>query len=112
MGCFHKSFLAAALACGVFVSAPSIAQRGDSPRGAAASSTEMTHGEVRRVDKFSGKLTVSHGAIRSLEMPPMTMAYAVSDSKMLDQVKRGDKVRFRAADNGGKLTITELQVLQ
>jgi Cu/Ag efflux protein CusF len=31
---------------------------------------------------------------------------------MLEQVKAGDKVRFRAANQGGAFTVTEIQVAQ
>ena len=39
----------------------------------------------------------------------MTMVFVAGDPAMLEKVKQGDKVRFRAADKGGQLTITEIQ---
>ncbi|MBA3772762.1 MAG: copper-binding protein [Ramlibacter sp.] len=70
---------------------------------------EMTEAEVRKVDKDNKKITLKHGAIRNLDMPPMTMVFGVSDAALLDKVKEGDKVRFSATGEGGKYTVTELQ---
>ncbi len=74
-----------------------------------AAATDMTEGEVRKVDKATGKITLKHGEIKGLDMPPMTMVFGVSNAAMLDQVKAGDKIRFRASNDGGKFTVTEIQ---
>lgn len=84
------------------------------PTGSAAAAKpaaagEMTEAEVRKVDKENKKITLKHGAIKSLDMPPMTMVFGVSDAKLLEKVKAGDKVRFAATGEGGKFTVTELQ---
>jgi Cu(I)/Ag(I) efflux system periplasmic protein CusF len=39
----------------------------------------------------------------------MTMVFQVTDASLLEKVKAGDKVRFVAANPGGKLTVTEIQ---
>lgn len=70
---------------------------------------EMTEAEVRKVDKDNKKITLKHGVIKNLDMPPMTMVFGVSDAKLLDKVQAGDKVRFTATGEGGKFTVTELQ---
>jgi len=75
----------------------------------AAAAGEMTEAEVRKVDKDNRKITLKHGAIKNLDMPPMTMVFGVSDAKLLDQVQAGDKVRFTASAEGGKFTVTDLQ---
>lgn len=76
--------------------------------GQAAGS--MTDGEVRKVDKGAGKLTIRHGAIPSMNMPSaMTMVYRVKDAAMLDQVKAGDKVKFSMEKAGGQYTVTRLE---
>jgi Cu(I)/Ag(I) efflux system protein CusF len=79
------------------------------PQAAAtAAAATMAEGEVRKVDKDAGKITLRHGEIKSLEMPPMTMVFQVKDKTMLDQVKAGDKVRFSVDKVGGVLTITAI----
>ena len=64
---------------------------------------------MRKVDKDAAKITLSHGEIRNLEMPPMTMVFQVKDKAMLDKVKAGDKVRFAADKVGGAYTIIQIE---
>ena len=75
--------------------------------GAAA--PEMTDGEVRKIDLDAGKLTLKHGDIKNLDMPGMTMVFLVKDKAMLDKLKTGDKVKFKAINDAGKFTVTEIQ---
>lgn len=75
---------------------------------AAQPSSAMADGEVQKVDKDAGKITLKHGPIPSLEMPSMTMVFRVKDPAMLDAVKTGDKVRFSAEKSGGTLTVTQI----
>ena len=44
-----------------------------------------------------------HGEIKNLEMPGMTMVFQVKDPTVLDTLKTGDKVKFRAEKAGGGL---------
>jgi Cu(I)/Ag(I) efflux system periplasmic protein CusF len=74
--------------------------------------TEMTDGEVRKVDKDARKLTLRHSEIRQLDMPAMTMVFRVSDPMMLDKVKAGDKVKFKAEGSAGTFTVTEIEVVR
>ena len=78
-------------------------------QASSAASAAVADGEVRKVDKANGKVTIKHGEIKALNMPPMTMVYPVSDVAMLDKVKAGDKVQFTATSDGGKLTVTGIQ---
>jgi uncharacterized cupredoxin-like copper-binding protein/Cu/Ag efflux protein CusF len=73
--------------------------------------SDLTDGEVRKVDKDTKKITIKHGDIRNLDMPAMTMLFKVSDPAMLDAVKPGDKVRFRAEKAGGAIVVTEIRVV-
>ncbi len=76
---------------------------------AAAAAADFAEGEVRKVDKAAGKVTLRHGEIKNLDMPPMTMVFTAATPGMLDPLKVGDKVRFRAANQGGTYTVTEIQ---
>ena len=69
----------------------------------------MTDGEVRKVDKENKKITLKHGEIKNLDMPGMTMVFQVKDPAMLDMVKPGDKVMFKAEKANGALVVTEIQ---
>ena len=81
---------AAGLAVGAFAQAPT------------------SDGEVQKIDKAQGRITLRHGAIKSLDLPPMTMAYRVRDSHLLDAVTVGDTVRFAAAKVDGQYTVTAI----
>jgi Cu/Ag efflux protein CusF len=104
----------AALAAGLLVGAFAYAddahhkKEGAAAQGATQSGA-ISEGEVRRVDKDAKKITLRHGPLANLDMPAMTMVFQVKDPAMLDQVKVGDKVKFRAEKVGSVFTITELQ---
>lgn len=77
---------------------------------APVATADLTDGEVRKVDKDAGKLTLRHGPIRNLDMPPMTMVFKAADPKLLDTVKPGDRVRFAAArDSGGGYIVNAIE---
>lgn len=76
---------------------------------AALAQAALTDGEVRKVDKAAAKLTLRHGRIENLDMPPMTMVFRVADPKLLDGLKDGDHVRFRAERIGGLFTVTVVE---
>jgi Cu/Ag efflux protein CusF len=79
---------------------------------AAAFAQGLADGEVRKIDKENGKITLKHGEIKSLDMPPMTMVFQVNDPALLDKVKPGDKVQFNAVKDGSKLTVTEIKAVK
>ena len=74
-----------------------------------AQSTDMSSGEVRKIDKGAGKITLKHGEIKNLDMPPMTMVFQVRDPALLDKAKPGDKVRFTAEQKDGAIIITTIE---
>ena len=80
------------------------------PLVALAQVAPLTNGEVRKVDKEAGKITLKHGPIENLEMPAMTMVFRVKEPAMLEEVKTGDKVRFAAQKVNGALTVTQIEV--
>jgi Cu/Ag efflux protein CusF len=70
-----------------------------------------SEGEVRKVDKEAGKITMRHGPIANLEMPAMSMVFRAKDKAMLERVKEGDKVRFKAEKVQGAFTLTEIEAI-
>jgi len=73
------------------------------------SATDLTDGEVRRIDQAGGRLTLKHGEIRNLDMPPMTMVFQVRDPAVLQRLKVGDRLRFRAVQEGGTFVVTDVE---
>lgn len=78
----------------------------------AAAPDSMSSGEVKKVDKSAGKLTIKHGPLENLDMDAMTMVFRVKEPVTLDQVNVGDKIRFVAEQPNGQLTVTKLEKLQ
>ena len=76
---------------------------------AAVAASDTTDGEVRKVDVEGGKLTLKHGEIKNLEMPGKTMVFVAKDKALLETLKAGDTVKFKAINDGGKFTVTDIQ---
>lgn len=54
-------------------------------------------------------MTLRHGDIGSLDMPPMTMVFHVSDNRLIESLAPGDTVRFRVIAEGTRYRITALE---
>ena len=70
--------------------------------------TPSVNGEVIKLDKAAGRVTLKHGEIKHLDMPPMTMVFRAADPKLLDGVAVGDRVRFTVERIGGQYTVTAI----
>ncbi|WJF90506.1 copper-binding protein [Paraburkholderia bonniea] len=69
----------------------------------------LADAEIKKVDVANGMLTLKHGALENVGMPPMTMAFKVKSAAMLKQVHEGDKVKVRVDNVNGTLTIVKLE---
>lgn len=87
-------------------------QPGKAESKLATASAAWTEGEVARVEKAAGTVTIKHGAMPKFDMPPMTMPYRVKDKSVLDQLKPGDKIRFDVDAVGGVFTVLRLEKLK
>lgn len=74
-----------------------------------AQATQLVEGEVRRIDKEQGKVTLRHGPIVKYDMPPMSMVFETKSASMLDGLNVGDKVLFDVDKGGGAMTIIEMK---
>ena len=88
------------------IAAPLYAQPATPP---AAQSGVMSEGVVRKIDAANGKITLKHGPIVNLDMPPMTMVFRVQLPELLNAVKVGDTVKFHAESINGALTVTAIR---
>lgn len=110
MNAIQRTALAAFTTAAIAVSAtPALAQTSQPTGATATAAGEMTSGEVKKIDKQAGRVTLQHGDIKNLGMPGMTMTFAVKDKAALDKLKVGDKVKFAAVDDNGKLTVIAIQ---
>lgn len=91
--------------------APAQTSPGSKPAtpAATASSLPLVDAEVRKVDLGAGKITLKHGEIPNLDMPPMSMVFRASRPGQLDAFEAGDKVRFSAEEIQGVLTVVHIE---
>ena len=75
----------------------------------AAGASDLTEGEIRKVDKDNKKLTIKHGPLKNLDMPGMTMVFGVKEDAMLEKLDTGAKVRFQAEKIDGKIVVTKIE---
>ena len=94
------------LLAATFIASTARAEPASAPAAAASEAV------VRKVDPSAGKITLRHGPIANLDMPPMTMVFRVSEPALLGNVKAGDTVRFSAEKIGGAYTVTAIEVLR
>lgn len=79
------------------------------PAMAGSDVEPQSEGVIRKIDAARGKVSIAHGEIANLKMPPMTMTFTARDAAMLKGFKEGDKVRFRAAEVKGNLTVVGIE---
>lgn len=94
---------------GVFVQDAAHCAANNQAINPAVQAEGMTSGQVRKIDKEAGKLTLKHERIANLNMPPMTMVFRVQEKSMLQALQVGDTILFKAVDRNGELTITEIR---
>jgi Uncharacterized conserved protein len=75
----------------------------------AAEAAALSEGVVRKVDAANAKVTLRHGPIANLDMPPMTMVFRAQPAELLDGLQAGDAVRFRAERIDGAYTVTAIE---
>jgi len=92
---------------GAYASETRIAAKETKPAAAAAAA--WTDGEVLRVDKAAGSVTIKHGPMPKFDMPAMAMSYRVKDKSAIDRLKPGDRIRFEVDSVGGVFTVTRLE---
>jgi Cu/Ag efflux protein CusF len=101
---------AAALACATALQAQGAH---DSHAGhgtqATAPAEAMATGEVRKIDRAQGRITLRHGPLPNLGMGAMTMVFRAADPGLLERVNEGDQVRFSAERVDGALTVVALE---
>ena len=108
----------ALFAAALLTSAPAWAQAPAADSHAAhhpaanAQQADLSEGEVTRVDVAALKVTLRHGELKNLNMPPMTMVFRVQDAAQLAPLKAGDKVRFRAEQVKGAYYATRIEKAQ
>ena len=77
--------------------------------GTVGAALPWAQAEVRRIDTAAGKISLKHGEIKNLDMPPMSMVFQVPDTSQLAGLKVGDSVRFTAEQINGAYTVIRIE---
>src|SRR6266487_7088980 len=80
------------------------------PSPVSPSEMTMARGEVTKIDKVAGKITVKHGPLISLRMAAATTDFRVKDPAMLNLVKEGDRINFSVDKVNGAIFVTQLEL--
>lgn len=75
----------------------------------ARQQTASGSGLVVGIDREKGVLTISHGAMPALSMPPMTMGYSVKNKDQLADLQPMQRVEFQVTYDGNDYSITEIK---
>lgn len=78
----------------------------------AMAQAPMAEGEVRRLDLANAKVTIRHGEIKSLDMPPMTMVFTARPPSILKDLQVGDRIRFEADEQNSQYIVTRIEKIQ
>jgi len=94
------------------VSANATANHG--PQGAAAGpgpadGNDWANVEICCIDVAANKITLRHGPIPRLDMPPMTTVFHARDATLLQGLRLVMAVRFRAQKVGGAYIVTDIK---
>ena len=117
--CFIAALLASAPGTAALAQAPADSHPASEPAVTAppaqampveaAAADDLSEGEITRWDPRTLKLSLRHGEIKNLGMPPMSMVFRVQDAAVVGSLQPGDKVRFRAEQVNGAYTVTRVE---
>lgn len=93
--------------------APALAQTSASATTATPAeptdASALSEGEITRWDPRTLRVTLRHGELKNLGMPPMTMVFRVKNADAMTGLQPGDKVRFRAEQVNGAYHATQIE---
>jgi Cu(I)/Ag(I) efflux system periplasmic protein CusF len=89
--------------------APAAPATSEVKQDTAKSNLPMATAEIRKIDLENKKITLKHSEIKNLDMPSMTMVFAVKDATLLDKLAAGDKVLFSADKVGSTFTVMSIE---
>lgn len=82
------------------------------PATATATAAALSEGEIKKVDRQARRITIKHGPLANLNMPPMTMAFKVSDDSQIDSLNTGDRIKFVAGRQGAAYVVSRVERMQ
>ena len=83
--------------------------KGDADKSAKAMTRHKASGVVKSVDPDKGTVSISHGPVKSMDWPAMTMRFSVKDKALLDKLAVDKKVQVEFVKQGPDYVITSVK---
>ena len=71
----------------------------------------QNEGIVLEIDRPGREITIRHGYLPELSMDAMSMVFVVADAAILERVRKGDRVKFKAGLLGGRFGVLSIEPL-
>lgn len=69
----------------------------------------QTDAVVKKINPASGKVTLAHGPVKSLNWPAMTMSFSVDDNALFDKLAADKKVNIEFIQKGSNYVVTAVK---
>jgi len=79
------------------------------PGQSGASASHEANAVVKSVDPATGKVTLAHEAVKTLNWPAMTMAFSVKDKALMQKLAAGKNVHVTFKKEGSDYVITSVK---
>lgn len=80
--------------------------------GSAQPDLPKVESEVRRINTRANTVSLRHGEIPNLDMPPMTMVFQVAEPSLLEGLAVGDEVLVTFGQIDGAYTVLSVERMQ
>jgi Cu(I)/Ag(I) efflux system protein CusF len=81
----------------------------EQPAKGTKAAVHQATGVVKNVDAGSGKVTLEHGPVKTLNWPAMTMSFGVKDKGLLERLRVGQRVQVEFQELGGSYVISSVK---
>ena len=76
---------------------------------AFAQTVHRATGVVTKVEPATGRVTIKHDPVKSLNWPGMTMVFKAKDKAVLDKLKKDRKIDFGFVEQGKDYVVTDVK---
>lgn len=82
---------------------------GKMEKSSKSAATHKATGVVKTIDRAKGTVTLAHEPVKSLNLPAMTMSFAVKQKPLFDKLQAHKKVEIEFVQQGKDYVITAVK---